>query len=311
MRIIKLETNGVRGLRDASWTLEPDRSGPGHATVVTGPPQVGLTTFLDAIAMRAARLAVTGMPPGAAEVLRVGGKAATIRSTWWIDAEERAFGGTHEETLDAEVVFKRDELARADADPALLGLMSRYDHSPTLSKVVSIPTRRLSDGGFPAFLDFEVDQQFKHLTDDPEKFAGVPLALARHALGLGDSARFEGVQRLFAELCPSVRLVGANRTTMLLEFALSSGLRLPLKRLSFAERNAFILAAVPALYGLQRSVVLLDTPELGLAPGVAARWVDALRRYAPEAQWIIASRDPEVVASVEPASRIQLERRAA
>lgn len=307
MRLLDIETIGVRGLRDASFKLEPERGGPGHVTVVTGAPQSGLTTFLDAIALSAAKLAVGGSSPDADQALRVGGGAATIRSTWWLDTDERAFGGTIEEALQAEVVFKRNELGRADADPALLGLMSRYDHSPSLSKVVFIPERRLSDGAFPAFLDFEVDQQYKRHSADPEKFASVPYALAKHALGLGERARFEDVQRLFGELCDSVRLVGATQT-LKPEFSLASGLRVPLNKLSFVERNAFVLACVPVLLGLQRSVILLDTPELGLPPGLAAHWLSALRNYAPEAQWIVASRDPALVASVEPISRIHLTR---
>lgn len=307
MRIVEIEALGVRGLRDASFTLSPERGGPGHVTVVTGPPQAGLTTFLDAIALSAGRLAASGTSPGADEALRAGGMTATIRTTWWLDPDERAFGGTHDETLKAEVVFKRNELGRADADPALLGLMSRYDHSAAISKVVSIPARRISDGGFPAFIDFEVDQQYKRLADGPERFAGVPLALAKHSLGLGERARFEDVQRLFAELCDSVQLVGAN-AALQPEFALPSGIRVTLSRLSFAERNAFVLAALPVLLGLQRSIILLDTPELGLPPGLAGRWLSALRAYAPEAQWIVATRDPAVVESVEPAARIQLTR---
>lgn len=305
MRLLELETLGVRGLRDATFRLEPDRNGPGHATVVTGPPQAGLTTFLDAVAMSAARLAVAGPAPSADEVLRAGGTTATIRSTWWLDSGERAYGGTNAESVTAEVVFRKNEAGRADADPALLGLMSRYSHSAELSKVVLIPARRLSAGGFPPFLDFEVDQQYKRLKDDPEKLAGLPLVLARHAAGLGERARFDDVKRLFGELCSSVRLSGASRA-MQLDFVLTSGARVPLSRLSFSERNAFVLAAVPVLLGLQRSVILLDTPELGLAPGVAARWLDALRGYAPQAQWIVASRDPAVIAGAEPASRIEL-----
>jgi hypothetical protein len=305
MRLLQLETTGVRGLRDASYTLEPDRNGSGHVTVVTGPPSAGLTTFLDAIAMSAAKLAVGGMSPDAADVLRAGGRVALIRTTWWLDADERAYGGIREETASAEVVFRRDELGRADADPGLLGLMSRYDHSPTLSKVVLIPARRVTDGSVPAFLDFEVDQEYKHLSDSPEKFAGVPGALVKHATGGGERARFEEVKRLFNIMCREVTLEGAG-PTLQPEFSLRSGMRVPLKRLGFAERNAFMLAAVPVLLGLQRSVILLDSPELGLAPGVAGRWVEALRGFAPEAQWIIASRDPSVIASVEPAARVEL-----
>lgn len=310
MRIVALETAGVRSLADASWTLEPDRGGPGHTTVITGPPSCGLTTFLEAIAMSAARLAVGGSPARSEDVLRPGAAAATIRSTWWLDAEERAWGGTPEETTRAEVVWRRNEAGRADGDPALLGLMSRYDHSPTVSKVVYIPARRLSDAGVPGFLDFEVDQQYKRFADDPDKFASLPAQLVKHATGFGDSARFEAVKTLFAEMCDTVRLVGTS-PRMAPDFALPGGARVPLERLSFAERNAFVLAAVPALLGLQRSVILLDSPELGVAPGLAARWVGALRRFAPEAQWIVATRDAGVIASVEASARIELARGAA
>lgn len=305
MRILELETSGVRGLREGSFRFEPSRGGQGHVTVVTGPPQAGLTTFLDAIAISAARLAVGGPAPRADDVISAGGRAAMLRTTWWLDADERAYGGILEETSKAEVVFQRNELGRADGDPGLLGLMSRYDHSHTLSKVVSIPARRVADGAFPAFADFEADQQYKRLSASPERFAAVPSALVNHALGIGDPARFEDAQRLFRELCGSVRLIGATKAGQL-EFLLPTGACVPLAQLSFTERNALVLAAVPALLGLQRSIILLDTPELGLAPGVAARWLAALRAYAPSAQWIVASRDAELVASVDPAARIEL-----
>lgn len=307
MRILELETSGVRGLRDGAYRFDPSQGGSGHVTVVTGPPQCGLTSFLDAIAFSAARLAASGLVPTADEVLSSGGEAATLRSTWWLDADERAYGGLLEETTAAEVVFQRGDLGRADADPALLGLMSRYDHSASVSKVVSIPAGRITDGVFPAFSDFEADQKYKRFSRSPEKFAAVPHALVKDALGMGDFARFQDAHRLFRELCDSVLLIGATGTGQL-NFVRTTGAHVPLAQLSFTERNALVLAAVPALLGLQRSVILLDTPELGLAPGVAARWLGALRAYAPEAQWIVASRDPAVVASVEPAARIELSR---
>ena len=103
MRLLELETKGVRGLPDRSYRVEPGHRGPsGHAAVVvTGPPQAGLTTFLDAIAFTATRLGGSGMPPDKADVLRAGGAAAVIRSTWWLDPDERAFGGLAEETTEA------------------------------------------------------------------------------------------------------------------------------------------------------------------------------------------------------------------
>jgi hypothetical protein len=185
--------------------------------------------------------------------------------------------------------------------------MSRYDTTPTLSKVVSLSARRQIDGALPAFTDFEADQRYKRLAAGPEKFVSLPFVLARDAAGLGDRARFDAVQRLFAELCDTVRLAGISGTGEL-QFATPSGPPLPLRSLAFLERNAFVLAAVPVLMGLQRSVILLDTPELGLPPGLAARWLDALCRYTPEAQWIVASRDPALAGGAAP--RIELTRRA-
>jgi hypothetical protein len=307
MRLTRLETTGLRGLRDGVYEVQPDRSGPGHITMVTGPPQAGLTTLLDAVALTVARLAPGGAAADPAEVVRAGETMARIRSTWWLDAEERAFGGLIDETTDAEVVFQRGGLGRAQADPALLGVLSRYDHSPALAKVVSIPARRVTDGGVPALGDFESDQRFKRVSSDPGKFAGAAHALIRHAAGLDDHARFDAAAGLFAQLCDTVRLVGVTPTGHL-DFALPSGAGLRLHQLGFGERNAFVLAVVPVLLGLQRSVVLLDTPELGLAPGVAARWLGVLRSAMPDAQWIVASRDPAVVSSVEAAARIELSR---
>jgi hypothetical protein len=276
-------------------------------TVVTGPTGVGLTTFLDAIAFTAAKLAMGGFVPSAADVLRAGATTAMIRASFWLDAEERGYGGVTEETADAEVVFQQGGLGRAAADPALLGLMSRYDHTARTGKIVLIPARRFSDGASLALGDFEVDQRFSRLSPDPGKFAGIPHALGKHASGFGERARFEAVKALFKELCQTAEMVWVDGTGEL-EFALASGPHVPLKRLSFSERNAFVLASLPALLGLQRSVILLDTPEQGLGPGVAARWLDVLRNHASQAQWIVASRDPAVVASVEPAARIDLGR---
>ena len=304
MKIIELEAAGVRALRDGTWSLEPAR---GNLTVVTGPPSVGVTSFLDAIAFTAGLLSVGGTVPSADDALRAGESTARIRSVWELDEAEREFGGTLEETSEAVVSFRRGALGRADADPALLGLMSRYDHRPELSKVVNIPERRLVDGSLPAFSDFEVDQRYKHLSPAADKFSGVPYALVRHWSGFGEKARFDDVKRLFSELCDTVSLAGVGSVGDLL-FSLPSGPQIPLHRLGFVERNAFILAAVPVLLGLERSVILLDTPEMGLGPGIAGRWLSALRGYAPAAQWIVGSRDPSVLESAPPACRIELAR---
>src|SRR5262249_13905458 len=156
----------------------------------------------------------------------------TIRSSWWLDASERAFGGIPKETADAEVVYHKNDLGRGEADPGLLGLMSRYDHSDETSKVYSIPASRITDGTFPGFADFDVEQGFNHLSPDATKFAGLPYALSRHAAGFGERARFDAVRQLFGELCTTTRMAGSSVVGRV-DFLLPTGVMVPLRRLSF------------------------------------------------------------------------------
>lgn len=290
MKLVELETLGVRGLADAAYpTREPDGT-PTRLVVVTGPPGAGSTTFLESIAFSAARLASSGPVPDPAQVLRVGGSVAAIRSAWWVDDDERRYGGLFEQVTRAQVNFDRGGIANVDADPGLLGLMSRYDHTPDTSKVVLFPARRVDDTT-PGITDFEAAQRMSRLSPASAKYAGLQMALAARA---NDKATWPLAQSLHDELCPSAKLAGVNGVGQL-EFTTQGGHRVPLFRLSFSERNAFVLAASVALMGLDRSVLLLDTPELGVPVGLAARWIDALRDHTPDAQWIVASRDPEVV----------------
>lgn len=308
MRIIELETMGVRGLADGSWRFQGDRNGPGQVTLVTGPPRVGLTTFLEAITYTPALLAIGGWVPGAEEGLRSGGSAATIRTTWSLDPDESAFAGIITQTVPAEVTFQRGALATAEADPGLMALLARYDHAPTTCKVVSIPARRFL-GGPSLFSDFEFEQRQKHLSPAADKFAGLASALARQAMGSG-AAQLAEVQRLFAELTGTTRIAEPEPKEGLSFRSVSGDVVTP-ARLSASEQNALVLAAVPVLLGLQSSIVLLDTPESGLAPGEAARWVDVLRAWSPQTQWIIATRDAALLKQVEPAARIELSSRSA
>lgn len=300
MRILNLETQGVRALRDGmDWAFAPV-----PVVVATGPQSCGLSTFLASIAWSAASMGNGEMAPAAVEVVRGGGVAATIRSRWSLDDEERAVGGSVAESFDAEVVFHTARLNRADADPALLGAMSKYDHSSQRAKVVLVPARRVTDAGYPAFFDFELDQRRRRYSDQPDKFASFPAAVSKLVLG-GDRARFDAIRETFGRMAGGARLVGANQSLQP-EFDLPSGPRVTLSKLSHAERNAFVLAALPALLGLDRSIILLDTPELGLAPGRARQWMDALVAAAPSAQWIVATRDPDLLQATPPEARLEL-----
>ncbi len=304
MKLALLETIGVRGLADGAYLLG-DPSAPLHLAIVTGPPGAGTSTFIDAIAFAASRLSASGPLVDPAEVLRAGANVAAIRTAWFVDDDERRYGGLDGEVTRAQVNFERGGMASTDADPGLLGLMGRYDHTPDISKVVLFPARRLSDDFGPTINDFEASQRMMRLSSATSKFAGLQRALVAKA---NDKSSFETAQRLFAALAPSASIAGVNSLGQL-EMATSAGARLSLSRLSFSERNAFVFAASVALMGLDRSIVLVDAPELGLPVGLAARWIGVLRERTPEAQWIVASRDPELLVSAGKSAVIDLGRK--
>lgn len=291
MKLFEIETIGVRGLADGTYATRDGEGTPSAFVVVTGPPGIGLTTFVEAIAFTAGRLANAGAVDPA-QVLRVGGAVAAMRSAWWVDDDERRWGGLAEQVTRAQVNFDRGGLATVDADPGLLGLMGRYDHTREVSKVVLFPARRVADDVPSGISDFEAAQRMMRFSNVPTKYAGLQRALASR---VEDEATWDLARQLHDELSPSAKLAGLNGFGQL-EFTARAGVRVPLFRLSASERSAFVFAACVALMGLDRSVVLVDTPEAGLPIGLAAKWIAALRERTPDAQWIVASRDPEVVA---------------
>ena len=111
MRILNLETQGVRALPDGvEWSFAP-----APVVLVTGPQGCGLTTFLASIAWSAASMGNGELAPSAADVVRGGGRSATIRTRWALDDDEKVEGGTVADSLDAEVVYDTGRLDRADA----------------------------------------------------------------------------------------------------------------------------------------------------------------------------------------------------
>lgn len=297
MKLHNLTTQSFRSLPDATWSFADGAGTQAHPiTIVTGKAGCGLTSFMDAIAVVAARLGRFGAAPDASDVLRGDASVGRVRTRWELNEEEMRAGGTNEPLQDADIVFRRGALGMTEADPALLGALSKYDHKPTTSKVVYFPALRITNAGFTPMSDFESDQRSTHLSSDPQKYAGLPRAITalafKRAAG-GDDA-LARLEQLFAKLSPVARFAGLSGTGQP-EFKSARQPIIPFRRLSFAERNAFVFAASFALMGLERSVILVDAPELGLAPGEAARWLDVLREVAPAAQWIVATRDPALL----------------
>ncbi len=303
MKLLALEARSVRGLTDGVFDLA-SAEGPRARLAVTGPPGSGMTSFLHAVAATAAGLASRASTLRDHDVIRVGHDAASVHSTWQLDEEEQREGGLRHGRVEARVTFRMGAPHRAEADPALLAAMSRYDHSGTSSKVVFLPERRSFQGGGVGLGDFVADMRRLQLSPDGTKVAGFERALFDDARSPRSRGLFERTKALFDEAVESSKLA---RGPAGIELTSRRG-SVPLALASSSERHAFVLAAAPALLGLGKAVVLLDQPELGLDPAVAIQLLERGFEASPDSQWIVATRNPALLASAGLAGAIDLGR---
>lgn len=301
MKISNIETHGCRGVADHRYCLaSPSASHP--LVAITGAEASGKTSLLDAIAAGKEHVAPYGVPPSPADIVREGLDECKIVIEWALTADEHSFAAN--DSCTTEAIVRRLGLPDTDADIGLTALLERYSHEPTIGKVDYFPDdRRLASHGLGAF-DLVLDQKRRRLTRGADKYAAIG-RFAREALQ-GSPKPAEALRTLFARLCPRTRLVGVNALGVPV-FHGRRGSETPVEHLSFSERMAFLFAATFVMVGLHESVVLIDTPELGLGPGEAARFLRVLMDFAPTTQFIVATRDPGVLELAGPEATLALE----
>jgi len=303
MKLLSVETNGCRGVADRRYMLS-SAGAPHPIVAVTGAEGSGKTSLLDAIAFGKEVVAPYGSPPAAAEIVRPGLDECKIVIEWWLDPDEAAYAANDGATTEA--IVRRHGLPDTDADVGLASVLERYGHDPAIGKIDYFPDdRRIPAHGHGAF-DLELDQKMRRLTRGPDKYAALS-RFARDALrGEAGPERGAALQELFHQLSPRARLAGLSALGAPV-FHGPGGSETPLERLSTSARMAFLFAATFVMVGLHESVVLIDTPELGLGPDDAARLLRVLRAFAPSTQLVVATRDRGVLELAGPQATVHLE----
>jgi len=293
LRIRSLDSRNLRALADGSTVFGANEQ-PADIVVVTGPPGSGKTLFLQTIIAGKEAAAPYGGSPNPKRLIRYGAVAAKLTTEWWLDEDEVAFAGVTSPIQSCEVGFKIGKLPEADGDPGLLAVLARYDHSPSIGKVDYFPTSRAfeADSFFGGSLVSE--QKFQRLSAEPRKYRGILKFLRALVMG-SQRERWERVVRLFSALTDgAVKLAGLDENGQL-DFVVGRGEHVGHAALSASAQQAFVFAGTVVMLELSRSVVLIDTPELYLPPGEAARRLMVLKEHAPSNQWIVATSDPQVI----------------
>jgi energy-coupling factor transporter ATP-binding protein EcfA2 len=328
VRLASLACERVRGVPDGSFAFVDGRTGaPRDVVIITGAPSSGKTSLLEAIAAVKEASGPYGLLPDARRLLRHGATTGRIEATWMLSDAERESAGA----VDARVVTAWDlgGTGRPAMDPAVRRLFSAYSRDPACGKVEYFPdNRRLAESATsraaPPMND--VAEARPRLTRDPDKYAGILMAL--RALTAHDAGRArqlvvaQGIalrrsipdslapfKAAVAALIPALRLEDAEpgeRGTV--RFARRDGARMNLADLSASEHQAVLFALAFRHFGLDRSMVLIDEPELHVHTAERVRFLQALVTLGHDNQVIVATGSAEILAAASPGQVIDLSR---
>lgn len=304
MRIKSLKCLNLRAIPDGIHAFG-DGDEPPEVVVVTGPSGSGKTLLLETLVASKEAAAPYGGTPNVAPLIRYGFNAAKLTVDWWLNPAELHFAGVSVPVQPCEVAFRLGALPEADGDPGLLAVLDRYEHKPDIGKVDYFPIHRFfePDSFFGGNLVSE--QKFLRLSNEARKYRGI-LRFCREIVLGQQRERLERVQKLFAALTGGAATFGGLDGVGQPDFALASGEHVGHDALSASVKQAFTFAATMVMVELHNSIIFVDTPELYLPAGEAARRIGILREHAPTTQWILATTDPDVIALASKEAVIRL-----
>lgn len=292
MKLLSVSVSPYRGAPARALSFVTEKGDASLLVALTGPAGVGKTSLLELMAQHKEHVAPYGRPISARQVLgsasgpaRADAATLEVSTDWQLEPHEREATGSTAERLTARS-WLAPEKSRATADPALVHVLARYAHGRPYGKIDYVPVARVGARRMGAPGDPLLWQRQHRLGLGAEKYGGL-LRLARDAR---PEAR-EELAALLTSLRPGVTLRDGDDG---LGFDTPAGPR-AIDELSLSQRLAFDLAATFTLVGLHHSVVLFDTPELGLPAGDALRTLYALRDYAPTTQIVVATTDPGIL----------------
>lgn len=306
MRLDGLSTKGFRGVSDGryAWPKGSD------LVVVTGPPASGKSSFLSAIIAAKELSAPYGATRLPREYLRLGSRTATVSLEWSFAPAEARFAGLDAASVTTDSVFADPPARESDNDKEVVHLLSRFELGGDLGKVFFFPDQR-SIGGLVVPVGREADAVRREaLEPTSRKFAPLAAYVRDACFGFLGAGVQEAFVKMFSALCETKRFagVGASGEARTLLFQGTGLDRVYLAELSASEEQAFIFAATFLLAGLHRSIVLIDSPELGLAEDKVVPLVRALQGLGTDNQFIVATNSEELVNAVPPEARIVLRR---
>lgn len=313
MKLLELTVEGFRGAPDGRYAFgRTGSAAPEDIVVLWGPQGCGKTSLLEAIVAVKEATGSYGPPLDPARLRRRGASSGFVQARWWLTGPERVRAGVTECTC--SVRLDLGDGGTSEVPAGVRALFETFRRSPEHGKCEyfpasrSLPTGRGHVFSRPPRMD-EAEAALR-VAKPPDKYASVVDVLIDAALrggldvldrlrerGIALASAFDGLapfRRALATLVSTVQLDRVEHVdgSLELRFAHRSGASLRWDDLSEVERQAVLFATTFVDLGLVGSLVLIDTPELHVAPERQRDWVGALAALGPDNQLIVASSSP-------------------
>lgn len=298
MRLLALQTSGVEGVPDGSYSFADSSGAPADVVLVTGPAASGKTRMLDLLLLIRELIAPTNDEADEQAWVRVGSRSARVLLTFWLSEHERKTLGYATPAVTVESILGADPdlVAPVEADPGLCFLLESYDHTDKTIKLEYFgENRRLDVGGGSISLEAQSQKPYR-TSKDPRKFSFVPALLGSLRRDADRAGRF---QRTLASLSGSCTFDAGSGTLASFGRTLAD-----LSELSSSEREAVIFASVASLVTLAHSIVFVDRPELYIRD--EARLYRGLTGLGASNQLFVTSRSPQLFRAAESRCVVEL-----
>lgn len=286
MKISELSVTGVAGVPTQRWSLLSATGRPHDLVVITGPAGSGKTRLCDLIitALESIGPYVGVVRPE--EWFIDPNRGACVDLHLWLTEDELAEVGPVANPSPATVHFTSDDVV-VQAEHGVRRLVERYDHDPKHGKREYFPELR-QPAASPSKVGLSPEAQIPlRVSKDPLKYSFVPQFLESLE---GDPERRSDFAAALKRLSPNVQFSPHLRVT----------------ELPRTELDGVLIAATATLVGLRHSIVILDRPELHMPSERLIPFVEGLLSLDWDNQWILATADAQLAASVEPSQRIAL-----
>lgn len=308
MKVSRLASRGVASLPDIECDFMSATTGRPHdLIVISGPPASGKTRLCELmLAVFEAAGGYQGIVQSS-DWVHDASSDARVELELWLDEglEPEGAGAGIGKTARAAVQFGSKRLG-VEVDRAVSRRLARYDHDPAHGKREYFSEARQRAWGAREDSTSEVEQALLRCSKDPQKYSCVPRFLGELRQ---DAARSRNFAHGLELLSPSLRYKPAARTGDATAcFQNQSGDVLRFAELSSSEADVVIIAATAAMIGLNHSIIILDRPELYVPSDRLVAWVQSLARLGENNQWVVATNDEGLAASVQRSQLISLGR---